>query len=79
MDMLAIDLGKQSFHLHGVDADGVVISRRVGRTKLAATVEALAPRIVAMEACATAHHWARTFAALGCEVRLINPRFVKIP
>lgn len=77
MDMPAIDLGKQSFHLHGVDVDGVVISRRVGRTKLMGTVERLAPRIVAMEACATAHHWARTFAALGCEVRLTNPRFAK--
>lgn len=45
MDMPAIDLGKQSFHLHGVDMDGVVISRRVGRTKLMGTVERLAPRV----------------------------------
>ena len=77
MDRLAIDPGKQSFQLHGVDMDGVVLSRRVGRAKLLAAVERLMPRIVAMEACATAHHWARSFAALGCEVRLINPRFVK--
>lgn len=76
MDMLAIDLGKQSFHLHGIDADGVVFSRKVGRAKLVATVERLGPRIVAMEACATAHHWGRVFAAMGCGVRLINPRFV---
>ena len=77
MQMLAIDLAKQSFHVHGMDAEGRVISRRVGRAKLLGLVESLAPEIVAMEACATAHHWARAVLATGCEVRLINPRFVK--
>ena len=77
MDLLAIDLGKQSFHLHGIDGDGIVVSRRVSRAKLAAAVEALAPRTIAMEACATAHYWARAFLATGRQVRLINPRFVK--
>src|SRR5690349_1656058 len=57
--------------------DGRVISRRVGRAKLLGLVESLAPKVVAMEACATAHHWARAFLGIGCEVRLINPRFVK--
>ena len=76
MQMLAIDLAKQSFHVHGVDAGGQVISRRVGRAKLVGLVERLGPAVVAMEACATAHHWARVFMAAGCEVRLINPRFV---
>lgn len=77
MQMLAIDLAKQSFHVHGVDADGQVISRRVSRAKLPAVVASLAPKVIAMEACATAHHWARGFLAAGHEVRLINPRFVK--
>ena len=77
MQMLAIDLAKQSFHVHGIDAEGRVISRRVGRAKLLGLVESFAPEVVAMEACATAHHWARAFLATGCEVRLINPRFVK--
>jgi transposase len=75
--MLAIDLAKHSFHVHGIDINGQVISRRVGRAKLLAVVENLAPKIVAMEACATAHYWARAFLAHGREVRLINPRFVK--
>jgi transposase len=48
MELLAIDLGKQSFHLHGIDADGVVVSRRVSRTKLEQVVHELAPKIVAM-------------------------------
>jgi transposase len=76
MEMLAIDVGKQSFHLYGIDADGVVLSRKVARAKLLAMVTELRPKIVAMEACATAHHWGRTFVLEGIDVRLINPRFV---
>lgn len=75
--MLAIDLGKQSFHLHAVDHDGVVVSRKVGRSKLDVAVAGLAPAVVAMEACASAHYWGRRFAADGRKVLLINPRFVK--
>ena len=65
MEILAIDLGKQSFHLHGIDADGVVISRKVSRAKLENAVTELDPAIVAMEACASAHHWGRRFSASG--------------
>ena len=67
---MAIDLGKQSFHLYGIDGDGVI-------TKLAAAVATLAPAVIAMEAGASAHHWGRLFICAGSEVRLINPRFVK--
>jgi transposase len=77
MQMLAIDLAKLSFHIHGVTRDGRVISRRAGRSKLMALVDSLAPAVIAMEACATAHYWARQFLACGRDVRLINPRFVK--
>lgn len=77
MQMLAIDLAKQSFHVHGINSDGEIISRRVGRQGLPALVGKFDPKIVAMEACATAHYWARLFIAEGREVRLINPHFVK--
>lgn len=77
LELLAIDLGKRSFHLYGIDADGVIISRKVRRAKLADAVQNLAPTTVAMEACASAHHWGRLFIAAGRKVRLINPRFVK--
>lgn len=77
MQLLSIDLAKRSFHVYGVDADGGVISRRVGRSKLTDLVAQLDPEAIAMEACATAHHWARTFMSAGRIVRLINPRFVK--
>jgi transposase len=77
MDLLAIDLAKQSFHLHGIDADGMIISRKVSRAKLVKAVIDLAPATIAMEACASSHHWGRWFMAEGRQVRLINPRFVK--
>ena len=77
LELLAIDLGKRSFHLFGIDADGVIVSRKVSREKLAETVGALAPKVIAMEACASAHYWARCWLTAGREVRLINPRFVK--
>jgi transposase len=54
--VLGIDLAKRVFHLHGVDTHGrAVVSKRVGRAKLAAAVVQLAPRLVAMEACCGAH------------------------
>src|ERR1700730_8915728 len=77
LELLAIDLGKRSFHLYGIDTDGVILSRKVSRVKLAEVVGNLAPTAIAMEACASAHHWGRCWLAAGCVVRLINPRFVK--
>ena len=77
VQMLAIDLRKQSFHLHGIDADGVIVSRKVSRSKLAEVVDNLGPATIAMEACASAHYWGRRWLAAGRVVRLINPRFVK--
>src|SRR5580700_6106026 len=77
LELLAIDLGKRSFHLYGIDTNGEILSRKVSRTKLAEVVNNLAPKAIAMEACASAHYWARCWLAAGREVRLINPRFVK--
>jgi transposase len=77
LQILAIDLGKHSFHLYGIDADGMIISRKVSRTKLAEIVANPAPAVIAMEACVSAHYWGRRWLAAGREVRLINPRFVK--
>jgi transposase len=77
MQLLAIDLGKHSFHLHGIDADGVVVSRKVSRDKLMEMVVDLDAQTIAMEACASAHYWGRELQAAGRQVRLINPRFVK--
>ena len=77
LNTLAIDIGKHSFHLFGIDDDGVMVSRKVSRLKLVATVDRLDPKIIAMEACGSAHHWGRMFQEAGRMVRLINPYFVR--
>ena len=56
LELLAIDLGKRSFHLYGIDTDGMILSRKVSRAKLAEVVNNLAPMAIAMEACASAHY-----------------------
>jgi transposase len=77
LGLLAIDLGKRSFHIHGIDSDGMIISRKTSRSKLIETIKELAPETITMEACASAHFWGRCFLAAGHRVLLINPRFVK--
>lgn len=75
---IGIDLAKNVFHVHGADAQGrPVFSRRVSRRKLVELMATVPPCLVGMEACGSAHYWARRFQALGHTVRLISPQFVK--
>ena len=75
---IGLDLAKQVFQVHAVDAAGaVVFSRKVTRAKLLSFFTAQPCCLVAMEACGSAHHWARELARLGHEVRLIPPAYVK--
>jgi transposase len=75
---LGIDLAKRSFHLFGVDAHGrEVLSKKLSRARLSEFMANLPPCTVAMEACGSAHHWARLFRTFGHTVRLIAPQFVK--
>jgi hypothetical protein len=69
--------GKQSFHVYGIDRDGVIVSRKLCRAKLMKAIAELAPEVIAMEACASAHYWGRQFLAAGHRIRPINPHFVK--
>jgi len=75
---LGIDLAKNVFALHGVDATGraLLVRPSVARGKLLETVAALPPCLIGMEACSGAHHWARLFQAHGHTVRLMAPKFV---
>ena len=66
LKLLAIDLGKRSFHCYGIDGDGLIISFKTSRSKLPETIRKLAPEAIAMEACASAHYWGRLFLAEGC-------------
>lgn len=75
---IGLDIAKSVFQIHGVDAVGtVVVKRKLRRAEVLRFFEGLAPCLVGMEACATAHHWAREIAALGHEVRLMPPAYVK--
>jgi len=76
--IMAIDLAKTSFQLHGADASGCnVLRKKLSRKKLPEFMVKLPPCLVVMEACGSAHYWARLFQSYGHEVRLIAPQFVK--
>jgi transposase len=76
--VVGIDLAKRSFHGYGVDERGQrVIRKTFTRARLREFMANLSACTVAMEACGSAHYWARTFRAYGHEVRLIAPQFVK--
>jgi transposase len=75
---VGIDLAKNVFAVHGVDATGkpVLVRPNVPRGKLLELVASLPPCLIGMEACSGAHHWARLFADFGHTVRLMAPKFV---
>ena len=75
---LGIDLAKSVFQLHGVDAEGTaVLRKKLRRGAVLDFLRGLPPCLIGMEACASSHHWAREIAALGHDVRLIPPAYVK--
>lgn len=75
---IGLDLAKSVFQIHGVDREGrVVLRRRVGRHRLVTVFAGLPPCRIGLEACASAHYWARRLAGLGHDVRLIPPQYVK--
>ena len=75
---VGLDLAKQVFEVHAVDGAGEVVLRKtLRRGQMTAFFAGLPPCLVGMEACATAHHWARELTALGHEVRLMPPQYVK--
>lgn len=78
--IVGVDLAKNVFQLHAADHEGrAVMKKRVARSRFLSIMSQIEPCVVAMEACATSHHWARELNALGHEVRLIPPAYVKIP
>ena len=75
---IGIDLAKNVFQVHGVDAQGnVAIVRKLRRAQVIAFFAKVPACLVGMEACATGHHWARELTKLGHTVRLLPPIYVK--
>ena len=75
---IGLDLAKHVFQVHGVDADGTTVLRKqLRRGQVLAFFSRLPSCLVGLEACATAHYWARELGALGHEVRLMPAQYVK--
>ena len=75
---IGLDLAKSVFQLHAVDANGDVVWRKkLRRTALLDALAKIPPCLVGIEACATSHYWAREISALGHQVRLMPPAYVK--
>lgn len=75
---IGLDLAKSVFQAHGVDDDGkVVLVKKLHRKQMLSFFTKLPSCLIGVEACGTAHYWARTLAAMGHEVRLIPPSYVK--
>jgi transposase len=75
---IGLDLAKNVFQLHGIDASGkVVLRRQLRRGQVEKFFAALEPCLVGVEACGSAHHWARVIGRYGHQVRLMPPAYVK--
>ena len=75
---IGVDLAKNVFQVHGVDAEGaVIVGRQLRRSQVLPFFRKQPPCLVGMEACATSHHWARQLIELGHEVKLMPPHYVK--
>jgi transposase len=75
---LGIDIAKNVFQLHGVNKEGtIVLTKKLSRNKLPEFITQLSPCLIGMEECGGANYWGRKFRAMGHDVRLISPQFVK--
>ncbi len=76
--LIGLDLAKSVFQVHGVDAEGnTVLKKRLTRTQMGEFFAQQEPCLVALEACGSAHYWARQLAPFGHPPRLIPPQYVK--
>src|ERR1700680_3303963 len=75
---IGLYIAKNVFQVHGIDAkEKVVVRKQLRRSQVIAFFSALPPCLIGMEACASAHYWARELGKLGHEVRLMPAKDVK--
>ena len=75
---IGIDLAKTVFQVHGADRNGkTVFNKQLRRNQVSVFLARLEPCVIGMEACASAHHWARVLQGFGHDVKLMAPQFVK--
>jgi transposase len=74
---IGVDLGKNYLQCHALRADGSAMSRKLTRSKMRAFFAGIAPCRVGMEACGSAHYWARELVAMGHDVVLMPPAYIK--
>src|ERR1700683_3031171 len=75
---LGLDIAKSVFQVHGVDAAGnIIIRRQLKRRQVIGFFQKMPPCLIGIEACASSHHWSRELQALGHDVRLMPPAYVK--
>ena len=75
---IGIDIAKRVFQVHAIDGEtGEITSLKLARRDFLAHFEKLSPSLIGMETCGSAHHWARELSAMGHEVRMMNPMYVK--
>jgi len=75
---VGIDLAKSVLQIHGVDERGkVAVRKQLKRSEVLSYFANLEPCVIGMEACGSAHHWARKLREFGHTVKLMSPQFVK--
>lgn len=78
VSIIGLDLAKNVFQAHGARGDGsTAFRKKISRAKMLSFFDSIPRCVVAMEACASSHHWARQIGSLGHDVRLIAPIYVK--
>jgi transposase len=76
--VIGVDVAKSVFQIHGADASGrAILRQQLRRAQVVPFFAQMSPSLIGMEACGSAHHWARTLREMGHTVRLMAPQFVK--
>ena len=75
--VIGLDIAKHIFHLFTQEADGKIIKKKLKRSELLSFFANYPASIIGIEACGSAHHWARELTKLGHEAILLNARYVK--